>query len=244
MKDILDSVSASPRLRRFTTYYMMLYFAVTLAVNLLVRYVPVINDFAGGHVKSFVIFLIEGALMYGLIRGIVTKSYNIGDAVGAFGETENYLFYLAYAVINTAYGVLYSLVSMLSEKSGTLGTIGLILSALFIVVRFLVNFALVRLYFDKILFGAKKLDIAGVCKACADVFVNKPLRLFAAEGMLLLVKYIATLLGSVIVAMTISAFGDHWAISFIATCFVTIQFGALIYVWPVYYLYYKETCEQ
>lgn len=243
MKNIFESVSASPRLRRFATSYMLLYFIIMLTVNLLSKYAPIVNAFAGGFVKDFAVYLIEGALMYGLIRGICNKNYRMGDALASFGETKNYLYYLTYAVVNTVYNIVYSLASDLTAEGSALATLGTVLTVVLTIVRFVINFALVRLYFDKILFKAEKLDLAAVCKACVDTVIHKPLRIVAAEIMMFIVKYVAVFFGTLFVMALTSMIGTHWAISFVATCFVTIQFGALIYSWPVYYLYYKETCE-
>ena len=95
MREIFENVSGSPRLRRFTTSYLMIYFIITLSVNLLIRYLPILDTTALVHVKNLVVYFIEGALLYGLIRGIVTKNYRVGDGIASFCETENYIFYLA-----------------------------------------------------------------------------------------------------------------------------------------------------
>ena len=243
MKNIFESVSASPRLRRFATSYMLLYFIIMLTVNLIGKYAPIINIFAGGYVKDFVVYLIEGALLYGLIRGICNKDYRMSDALASFGEMKNYLYYLTYAVVNTVYNIVYSLASGLTADGSALATLGTVLVVLLTIFRLAINFALVRLYFDKILFCADTFDPVSVCKACIDTVIHNPLRIVAAEIMMLIVKYVAVFFGTLFVMALTSMIGTHWAISFVATCFVTIQFGALIYSWPVYYLYYKETCE-
>ena len=243
MNNIFESVCASPRLRRFSTSYMLLYFIIMLSVNLISQYAPIVDSFAGGYIKDFIVFLIEGALLYGLVRGICNKDYRLSDALSSFGDTKNYLYYLIYATVNTVYNVVYSLASGLTAEGSALATLGTVLVVLLTIIRFVINFALVRLYFDKILFGAEKLDVVKVCKASADTVVHKPLRILAAEIMMLIVKYVSIFFGALLVMALTSAIGTHWAVSFIGTCIVTVQFGALIYSWPVYYLYYKETCE-
>jgi len=60
---------------------------------------------------------------------------------------------------------------------------------------------------------------------------------------MLFVRYASLIFGTLLVSVATGIIGTHWAVSFIGSCIVSIQFGALIYSWPVYYLYYKETCE-
>ena len=244
MRNIFESVSASPRLRRFAASYMLIYFIITVSINLVGQYLPVVNAFAGGHVKAFVVFLIEGALLFGLIRGISDKDYRMNKALSSFTETENYLYYLIYAAVNTVYNVIFSLVSPLTAEGSSFAAVGWVLTVIINVFRFVLNFALVRLYFEKILFKSNTLDIAHVCKDCLLTVKNKPLRIVAAEAMMLIVKYVAVFFGTLIVMFLTSMVGTHWAVSFLGSCLVAVQFGALIYSWPVYYLYYKETCEQ
>ncbi len=243
MREILENVSGSPRLRRFTTSYLMIYFIITLSVNLLVKYMPILNTTLLVHVKNLVVYFIEGALLYGLIRGIVSKNYRFGDGIASFGETENYIFYLAYAAVNTIYSAVYSIMSTLTEKEGAVGTVGTVLTVVLLVFRLIINFGLVRLYFDKLLFGRKTLDLGGVLRGSVNTASDHTKRIIKAELMLVAVKYVSTLLGVAIMSVVAPGVDGHWAVSFITTCLVTVQFGALIYVWPVYYLYYKETCE-
>lgn len=243
MREIFENVSGSPRLRRFTTSYLMIYFIITLSVNLLIRYLPILDTTALVHVKNLVVYFIEGALLYGLIRGIVTKNYRFGDGIASFGETENYIFYLAYSIVNTLYGAVYSLVGILAEKEGAVGIVGTVLSVILLVFRLLINFGLVRLYFEKLVFGSKKLDVRSVVRGCMKTASEYPKRIIGSELMLVAVKYVSTLMGVAIVSVVSPGVDSHWMVSFVTSCLVTVQFGALIYVWPVYYLYYKETCE-
>jgi hypothetical protein len=243
MRNIFESVSASPRLRRFATSYMLLYFIITVSVNLIGKYLPSVNTFAGGHIKSFIVFLIEGALLYGLIRGISDKDYRMNKALSSFTETENYIYYLIYASVNTLYNVIFSFISPLTADGSSLVVVGWVLTVTLNVFRFILNFALVRLYFEKILFKSESLEPGRVVRSCIETVKNKPLRIVAAEIMMLIVKYVSVFFGTLIVMFLTSMVGTHWAVGFLGSCLVAVQFGALIYSWPVYYLYYKETCE-
>ncbi len=243
MKEILENISASPRLRRFTASYLLLYFIITLSVNLLQKFVPVINTFAGGYIKDFIVCLIDASMIYGLVRGIVNKNYRIGEAISSFAETENYIHYLIYAAVNTAYSALYSYVSSLTAASSYIATVGWILSVFFILIKFMLNFALVRLYFDKLIYGNKKLNLSEVVKSTAKLISDHPGRIATAEIVFLIAKYVSIIIGTLFVSTFSQGLGSHWAISFSASCLTTVQFGALIYIWPMYYLYYKETCE-
>ena len=243
MRNIFESVSASPRLRRISASYMMLYFIIMLAVNLLGRFVPVLDRFLGGYIKDFIVFFVEGALLYGLIRGISEKDYRLNRSLSSFGDTKNYVYYLIYAAVNTAYNMIFSLVSMLTADGSQLTTLGWVLTVVINIVRFILNFALVRLYFEKILFAKETLDLSSVCRSIVSTVRNKPLRIVAAEIMMLFVRYASVFFGTLIVMFMTSMIGTHWTVSFIGSTLVSIQFGALIYSWPVYYLYYKETCE-
>ena len=244
MRNIFESVSASPRLRRFATSYMLIYFTITVALNLVGKYLPIVNSFAGGHVKSFVVSLIEGALLFGLIRGIADKDYRMNKALASFGESENYIYYLVYAAANTLYNLIFELASPLTAEGNKLIAIGYVLTITLNLVKFILNFALVRLYFEKILFKSQSLDLGRVCNSCIDTVKNKPLRIVAAEVMMLIVRYVSVFFATLLVMFMTSMVGTHWAVSFVGSCLVAVQFGALIYSWPVYYLYYKETCEE
>lgn len=244
MRTIFESVSASPRLRRFSASYMLLYFIIMLTVNLLSKFLPSLDIFLGGYVKDFAVFLIEGALLYGLIRGIFEKDYRLHRSLSSFGDTKNYMYYLVYAVVNTIYNVIFDLVSLLTVEGSALVTLGWVLTVIINLVRFILNFALVRLYFEKILFAKEKLDLLHVCRSVVLTVKNKPLRIVAAEIMMLFVRYASLIFGTLLVSVATGIIGTHWAVSFIGSCIVSIQFGALIYSWPVYYLYYKETCEE
>ena len=223
---------------------MLLYFIITVTVNLVGKYLPVVDSFAGGHVKSFVVFLIEGTLLFGLVRGIADKDYRMNKALSSFGEAENYVYYLVYAIANTVYNVLFSLASPLAADGSKVIVIGYVLTIALNLFRFILNFALVRLYFEKILFKSCSLEFGRIVMSCIETIKNKPLRIVAAEVMMLIVQYVSVFFATLLVMFMTSMVGTHWAVSFIGSCLVAVQFGALIYSWPVYYLYYKETCEK
>lgn len=243
MRDIFEKVSSSPRLRRFSTSYMILYLIITMSISLIGKLLPVVNTFAGGYVKTFVVYLIEGALLFGLVRGICDKDYKLSRALSSFSESENYVYYLAYALAKTVYDVIAQLVSRLAAGGGAFGAVGWVLMITLTVFGFILNFALVRLYFEKIIYKNTSLDIKRVVNCCIDTVKNKPGRIASAEIMMLVVNYVSALLATFL-ATPFSEEPIYWAVSFVASALLSIRFGALIYSWPVYYLYYKETCEQ
>ena len=244
MRNIFESVSASPRLRRFSASYMMLYFIIMLTVNLFIKLFPVIDAFPIGYIKDLAVFLVEGALLYDLISGISEKDYRLSRSLASFSNAKNYPYYLIYAAVNTVYSALFDLVSLTTAEGSSIASIGWVLTVVINLIRFLLNFALVRLFFERILFKKETLDLAHVCRSCLDTVIHKPLRIVAAEVMMFLVKYASVFFGTLLVMFMTSMVGTHWAVSFVGSTLVSIQFGALIYSWPVYYLYYKETCEK
>ena len=244
MKNIFESVSASPRLKRFCASYMLLYFIIMLVVNLTGKLFPFLDSLIIGNVKDLAVYLIEGALLYGLIQGISEKDYRMTRSLSSFTDTNNYVYYLIYAGVKTVYSISFDLISPLTNAEGGIATFGWVLTVAVNIVGFVINFALTRLYFEKILFKSERLDLVKVCRSCFETIKQKPLRIVGAEVMMLIVKYVAVVFGTILVMFMTSMVGTHWAVSFVGSTLVSIQFGALIYSWPVYYLYYKETCEK
>lgn len=234
MKEVFDSVSESPRLRRFTTSYVLIYFIITLVFNLVTEYLPILGRFLGGHPFKLVIYLVEAALTYGLVKGIVTKNYRISDALGSFGDSAAYPVYATYAALYLVFNVTQDLVSKI--VSG-MATVGLILSIAFLLLRLFINFFMVRVYFGKILLNEKGVDFKGALDDCLGVLKKAPGRVISIEVMKLVVNFVAASL-SVLLAGMLPA---HSTVSFALSCLMTVQFGMLIYSWPVYYIYYKET---
>ena len=234
MKEVFDSVSESPRLRRFTTSYVLIYFIITLVFNLVTEYLSILDSFLGGHPFKLVIYLAEAALTYGLVKGIVTKNYRISDALGSFGDSAAYLVYATYAALYLVFNVTQGLVSKI--VSG-MATVGLILSIAFLLLRLFINFFMVRVYFGKILLNEKGVDFKGALDDCLGVLKKAPGRVISIEVMKLVVNFVAASL-SVLLAGMLPA---HSTVSFALSCLMTVQFGMLIYSWPIYYIYYKET---
>ena len=234
MKEVFDSVSESPRLRRFTTSCVLIYFIITLVFNLLTGYFPILSSFLGGHPFKMVMYLVEAALTYGIVKGIVTKNYRISDALGSFGDSAAYPLYATYAVLYIIFGIVQELVS--KPVSG-MATVGLVISIVFLLLRLFINFLMVRAYFGSILLNEKGVDFKNVWSDCLRILKNAPGRVVSIEAMKLIVNFVAVSL-SVLLAGILPA---HGAVSFALTCLITVQFGMLIYSWPVYYIYYKET---
>lgn len=246
MKDIFESVSSSPRTKRFSATYLLVYFFITVAFNMLTRLIPMPSGWLGTvaeYAVSFVALLIEGALIFGLIRGITQKNYHFNEQIVSFAETENYAYYLIYALIKLAYKIACGFISSFSDVEGIVGTVANVLSVVMIAIELILNLYIVRLYFDKIFKSKEKLDLIEPLRDCIGVLRKQTGKFALVELVKLVVGYVAFIFGVLLTGVLTSAIGTHWAVSFIATCLVTVQFGALIYVWPVYYLYYKEIFE-
>lgn len=230
MNSIIDSVTASRRLKIFMTYYVMVYVAASLLLNLLKNYVSFFDGDVGKVVFALISLLIKAPIIYGMVRGIVNKNYKISSALCAFFEVKNYGVYALYALINIAYELVYALVSGLAAGA---------LSIVLIVVRLLINFYLVELYFESIDAGGK-LSLGKSLKGCARVLGKYPLKVLGAELLLLVSNAVAFLISSTF----ISVLPQHAAVELVILSLNDILYGFLILVWPVYYLYYKYLLEE
>jgi hypothetical protein len=237
MKEVFDSVSDSPRLRRFSTSYVLIYFILTLVFNLVFKLVPVLNTFAGGYPKSFVVFLFDAALLYGLIRGIVTKNYKIGDTLGSFADVSAYPLYLTYAGINLALEILAGVISGAVKN---IAALSIAVTVVFFILELLVNFFIVRLFFDRILLKSRTMNFKGVFESCKNVLANKASRVVSIEVMNIVVNFISL---TVLTFVSVYLPKNNDTVSFVLTCLSTVKLGMLIYTWPIYYLYYKDTFE-
>ncbi len=239
MNSIIDSVTASRRLKIFMTYYVMIYVVFSLLLNLLKTYVSFFAGGVGEVLHVFISLLIKAPIIYGMVRGIVTKNYKISSALGAFGEVKNYGVYAIYALVNVAYEIIYALVDRLSKGDGRLAAVAGAFSIILIVVRLLINFYLVELYFESVDAGGE-LALVKSFKGCARVLGKYPLKVLGAELLMMASNAVAFLVSSTF----ISVLPQHDAVSLIVLSLNDILYGFLILVWPVYYLYYRYILEE
>lgn len=239
MNEVIESVMGSRRLKIFTAYYLIVYTTVILILNLVKSYVPFFDQGTGELVYIFISLFIKAPLMYGLIRGIVTKDFRITKALGAFGDVKAYGAYAVYVATTLAYEGVYYLTTLISAKGGVLETVGTVASALMIVVRLLVNFFLVKLYLDCIA-NEGRLSLGKSLKGCAAALGRAPLKVLGVEIFLIVCQYLSLYLS----ATLISVLPQHSAISLAVSRLNEIMYGFLILIWPIYYLYYKTIFEE
>lgn len=238
MNSIIDSVSASRRLKIFTAYYAMMYVVINLIFNLILEYVAFFGAGVGRIAFKAVTLLVQAPFMFGLVRGIITKEYSISKALGAFGEAGNYPVYAVYIVTMLAYDVLGFAIAPMGSATGTVLTVGTVLFVAHAILKFFVGLFLVKLYFDSI--DSRKLSIGTTLKSCGKLLSKKPMKFVGAELFMLVVSGISMVISST-VANILPA---HWTVSLIITCINSVQYGFIILSWPVYYLYYRWAFEE
>jgi len=224
MKDIIDSVSASRRLKIFTAYYAFLYIAICLALNLIYEYIPFFSSDVGKWIYKFADVLIKAPLMYGLIRGIVTKNYHFADGVASFGESKNYATYAVYIGV----GMVHELVAFLLSKIN-FGAI----TVLAVILQLIVNYYLVILYFVAINNDGKALPLKAL-DTCVDRLKGRWGGVITVEIFMFAVSFLSLLISS----MAAEFLPKHESVSLILTCINELQYGFLVVTWPIYYLYY------
>lgn len=240
MSEAISAVLASPRLKRFSATYAMIYIVICLIFNY-IGSLSVFSSFPMSYVVLLVSLAVQAPFMFGCIRGIVTKNYNFSKGIGCFGEFDKYPFYLAYIAINFVYEIIYDLVFSLTDKEGAMQTVGLALSIVSLLVRILLNFLVIRIYFDAIFYdgGKPKFSISHSFKGFAQVIESKPGKLIAAEILMWVVGFLSLRL-----ATTLASFlPTHAIVAPLLSCLVAVQFGLIVLTWPVYYLYYKAICD-
>ena len=239
MNSIIDSVAASRRLKIFTAYYAMIYVVINLVLNLVKTGVPFFGTTAGELVFKLISLVIQAPFMYGLIRGIITKSYNVAEGLKAFAETKNYLTYLAYIAINFIYEAVSALVTLLGKSESDASTLGFALAIVVTLFRFVLNLFLVKMYFDSI-DSDGKLSLGKTLKGCGELLTKRPLKFAGAELFMLVVGIAATVVSSMLAGILPA----HWSVSLILSCLNSVQYGFIILTWPVYYLYYRASFEE
>ena len=238
MNSVIESVVGSRRLKIFTAYYLMVYTVIILLLNLVKSYILFFGQGIGSIVYIFISLFVKAPLMYGLIRGIVTKDFSMSKALGSFSDVKAYGAYGVYVATTLAYEGISYLVSLLANKGGALGAFGIVTSYLMILVSLLVNVFLVKMYFDSIDNGGKT-DLAKSLKGCAAALGRVPMKILGAEVLFIVSRYLSLYVS----ALFVSLLPKYAAISLVFSCLNEILYGFLILIWPIYYLYYKTIFE-
>ena len=239
MNSIIESVNSSRRLKIFMSCFVVVYLTAGLLLNLIKTYVAFFASGVGAVVFALITLLVKAPLIYGMVRGIATKNYNISSALSAFGKVKNYATYGVYILINIAYEVIYSLIERLALGSGVMATLGSVMSIILIVARLLVNFFLVVLYFESIDAGGK-LSVGNTVRKISTALGSVPLKVLGAEMLLVVSNFLSLYISSLFV----SVLPSHSVVNLIFTSLHEILFGAVIIIWPVYYLYYRYLLEE
>ncbi len=238
MNSVIESVVGSRRLKIFTAYYLMVYTVIILLLNLIKSYIPFFGQGVGSIIYIFISLFVKAPLMYGLIRGIVTKDFGMSKALGAFSDVKTYGAYGVYVATTLAYEGISYLVSLLATKGGALGAFGIVMSYFMIVVSLLVNFFLVKMYFDSIDNGGKT-DLVKSFKGCSKALGRAPMKILGAEVLFIVSRYLSLYVS----ALFVSLLPKYATISLVFSCLNEILYGFLILIWPIYYLYYKTIFE-
>ena len=226
MKDIIDAVSSSRRLKIFTAYYAFIYIAICLSLNLIHEYIPFFSSTVGTLVYKLVDVLIKAPFLYGLIRGIVTKNYHFAEGVASFAEKQNYGAYATYVCVGMAYEVIALFLSKINFAA---------ISVVVVIMQLLVNYYLVIMYFVAIKDGGR-VSLVKSLDVCIDRFRGKWLNVVSAE----LFMFAASFLSLLISSMAAEFLPAHESVSLILACINELQYGFLVVTWPIYYLYYYK----
>lgn len=231
---------ASRRMKIFTAYYAMLYVIICLVLNLLNTNVAFFKDGAGQIVYSLIAVTVQAPFIYGLVRGLATKDYRISEGLKAFGETKNYGVYGMYIAVTVVFDALEFGVSLLgTDKEGSVLIASTVLSAVLTLFKLVLNMFFVKLYLDAINADGR-LDLSRTLKGCIGLLTKKPLKIVAAELLMLIAGGAST----VISIMLVGLLPKHWVVPLIVTSINSVQYGFIIISWPVYYLYYKNSFEE
>lgn len=236
MNEVIARVSGSRRLRRFTATYAMFYIVVMLIMNYIGRF-PIFGKAPMSYLLLLLNFVIQTPLLFGCVRGIVTREYDFGKGLAAYGEVDKYPFYLTYIAVNMVFEIFYSLVGGLSSAGGITANVGLVLSVVMVVLRFPVKFLLVGIFFGAIFQDSEKprFSLSEIIKKFTSAVTENPLKMLGAELFVMIVNYLSIY----IAAMLAELLPAHWVVPYVLTCFSNIQFGFIIISWPIYYLYCK-----
>ena len=236
MNEAITNVMGSRRLRRFTATYAMAYLIVLLALNYIGQ-LSVFEKAPMSYLFLLINFTVQTPFIFGCVRGIVTRVYDFRKGIAAFGETDKYPFYLAYICVNLLFEILYSLAGTVSSIE-SVAILGTVLSVVMIVVRFPVKFLLVGIFFDAIFSDSEKpkFSVPSVINRFKSAVLQSPLKMVVAEVFIMVINYFSLY----IAAMLAELFPAHWAVAYVLTCFVAVQFGFIIISWPIYYFYCKS----
>ena len=231
MNDAIMRVSNSPRMRRFSATFAMIYLAVDLIMNY-IGLLPLFDKAPMSYLFALLNYAVQAPLLFGFVRGVTTREYSLSKVLSAYGETDKYPFYLSYICVGMAFDIVVDLVGMIG------GTVGLVASAVMIVLRFPIKFLLVGILFDAIFSDGDKprFSPSGIIERFTSAVTQNPARVFVAEIFMMVISFLSIYI-AVMLAELLPA---HWTVSYALTCLKDVQFGLIILSWPVYYLYCKS----
>lgn len=238
MSEVISAVLANRRLRRFTATYAMMFVVISLILNYIKTF-SVFDKPPLSLLYMLVSVAVQAPFMFGCIRGIVTKNYSVAKGLGAFAEKDKYVFYLAYIAVNVIYEMSYAAVLSLASAGGTLGSVGIVLTVIMIIVRILLNALVIKIYLDAIFFEREKprFLIGNIFRGFLKAISDKPGRIIAAEAFTWVVNFVSLRLASSLAGILPA----HDIVPLALSCAAAVQFGFIILSWPIYYIYFRET---
>ena len=220
-------------MRKFTARLAAIYFIAVLAINF-TGSIPMLKTPPVSYLFMVLSLVILTPLLFGCIRGVVTRDYDFRRALGAFGETDKYPAFLSYICLSAAFEIVDSLIRMLSSVEGA-ATLASVLSAITIIISIPIKFLLVGILFEAIFEEGKPFSIMSAIKKFIGVLTGSPIKIVVAEIFNIIVNYFS-LYVSIMLAELLPA---HWASSVALTCVHSVQFGFIAVTLPIYYLYCK-----
>ncbi len=242
MNAIIDSVTASRRLKKFTAFYAVLYIALNLALEFSDK--SIIGFGMGEGLLAYipykvVAYLLQAPFVYGLVRGLVTKNYKFTDGLKAYTDVKSYAAYALYVIISLSYDMLGLPLVQLADAQGNLSSVGAVVYIAYVLLKFIVQLFLIKMFFDAIDAGGR-VDLARTVKGCINLLTHKTMKFLGAELFMLLTG----LVSSIILSTLLGFLPNHWAVVSVLNCANAVQFGFVILSWPVYYLYYRWAFEE
>lgn len=224
MKEILDSVMSSRRLKLFSASYVFVYLILCLIMNSIYELIPFFSSTVGSLIYKAVDILIKAPFMYGLVRGIVTKNYRFAEAISAYFETNNYLTYAHYIGISLVYEVISEYLGMLNWT---------VMTVVLVLLRVALNIYLITMYIASIEKGGV-VSPTDVAQIYIDRLKSSAGKAITAELFMFAINFVSLLISS----MAAEFLPKHNVVPVILTCITEVQYGIMIVSWPVYYLYY------
>ena len=240
MNNVIEKVQSNKRMRRFAATYALIYLVISLILN----YLGTLLDLSVppmSYLFSLMYAVLQAPFIYGFVRGVLIKDYSISKGLSAYFEIKNYPTYLIYILLNLSYEVIDSLVDMLRASDGAMGTVGNVISAVMILLKIILNFYIIVLYFGKIYADENdgKMSLPRIFRDFFKILIRKPGKILAAEIFMIVFNFASMYLALVIVAFL----PENDIIKLLFTCLTSVQFGLITWTWPIYYLYYKDICD-